>query len=323
MNVIFFQNQFCTRALKQAIAIKSNVNSLIGITSSSNATSATHQNLIDNTFNKIYNNVSTINDLSDIVEIERPDIIHCHNWPDTQAYIAIKANKKNSYKVIHDIHDHGTYQYKKLSEQQNKEENFCEKNADGYIFVSTLCQETLTKERNLEHLSTVVHSMPNRSSFPPHLPLKNNGKLVYQGGMHSLDGHHRNYIEIFKGIVENDFFLDVFTSTVKRNKFNLPFTFRNSGQKKIFYDYKKISKKYIKIIKSTPIVKLYNKLIHYDAGISILNSNDNPYQQLTLPNKIFEYTMCGLPSIVDSKCKAIKDYVQKNNLGIIQLQKLK
>jgi len=115
----------------------------------------------------------------------------------------------------------------------------------------------------------------------------------------------------------SNFFLDVFTSTVKRNKFNFPLTFRNSGQKKIFYDYKKISNKYIKIIKSTPIEKLYNKLIHYDAGISILNSNDNPYQQLTLPNKIFEYTMCGLPSIVDSKCKAIKDYINKTNLGII------
>ena len=58
-------------------------------------------------------------------------------------------------------------------------------------------------------------------------------------------------------------------------------------------------------------------MINYDAGISILNSNDNPYQQLTLPNKIFEYAMCGLPSIVDSKCKAIMDYVKKNNLGII------
>ena len=67
MNIIFFQNQFCTIALKQAIALKSNVNRLVGITSSKNATSIVHQNLIKNTFNKIYNNVSTINDLSNIV----------------------------------------------------------------------------------------------------------------------------------------------------------------------------------------------------------------------------------------------------------------
>ena len=126
MNVIFFQNQFCTRALKQAIALKSNVNRLVGITSSKNATSIVHQNLIKNTFNKIYNNVSTINDLSNIVNIENPNIIHCHNFPDTQAYISIKANYNKSFKVVHDIHDHGTYQYKKLSNQQKKEECFCE-----------------------------------------------------------------------------------------------------------------------------------------------------------------------------------------------------
>ena len=317
MNIIFFQNQFCTRALKQAIALKSNVNRLVGITSSENATSIVHQNLIKNTFNKIYNNISTINDLSNIVNIEHPDIIHCHNFPDTQAYISIKANYNKSYKVVHDIHDHGTYQYKKLSNQQKKEEYFCEANADGYIFVSEASKQKLTNDRNLLSPSTVVHSMPNRFSFPTNLPNKNNGKLVYQGGMHSLKGHHRNYVKIFKGITDNNFFLDVFSSTIKRNKYNLPFSFRTSGQKKIFYDYKNINKKYIKIIKSTPIDKLYNKLINYDAGISILNSNDNPYQQLTLPNKIFEYAMCGLPSIVDSKCKGIMDYVKKNNLGII------
>ncbi len=317
MNIIFFQNQFCTRALKQAIALKPIVDRLVGITSSSKTTSNSLQNIARNIFNNIYNNVVTVDDLTEIVKFEKPDIIHCHNYPDTQAYIAINANLQNKYKVVHDIHDHGTYQYKVLSDQQKREESYCEKYADAFIFVSNLAQQHLSHDRTLSNPSIVIHSMPNKSSFPKILPEIKNDKLVYQGGMHSMEGHHRNYIKIFKEITDNNFSLDIFSSTIKKNKLKFPFSFRNSEQKKIFYDYKNINNKFIQVFKSVPINSLYNKLTNYNAGISILNSNNNPYQQLTLPNKIFEYTMCGLPSIVDNKCRAIMEYVKMNKIGII------
>ena len=62
--------------------------------------------------------------------------------------------------------------------------------------------------------------------------------------------------------------------------------------------------------------KLYKRLTSYHAGISTFGKSTK-YEQVTIPNKIFEYAICGLPSIVDNRFKAVKDYILAEEMGIV------
>ncbi len=310
MIVAYFQNTFCTRALKQAIALRPYVDRLIGLTSHKKKVRSFHKGFSDSIFDKVYSGISTKEDFKKVIHLENPDIVHCHNFPDSQAKLSIESRDNSKYRVIHDIHDHGTYQYQNLTHAQSEEERFVESNADGFVFVSELSQKTLTKDRSLSNQSIVIHSKPNKRFIPTVNAIKKKKEftLVYQGGTHSDPGHHRNYMDVFKGITDSGQRIDIYSSTL-HNLLKKP-------QRKIYKDYNNISS-LLKMHKAVKLEKLYKKLSQYHGGVSILSGENTPYQHLTIPNKIFEYAVCGLPSIVDSRFEAIRDYVDHENMGII------
>jgi glycosyltransferase involved in cell wall biosynthesis len=312
MKIVFFQNIFCTRALKQAIALKDKVDLLIGVVSGQSLGRKMHQDLLGQAFHRTYTETASADTLANIVERERPHIIHCHNFPDTQANLAIEIRKQQpGIKVIHDIHDHGTLQYGSLSETQQAEEIFAERHADGIIFVSELACQAICKMRKTRQPALVLYSKPNLQYFPK-AKFKKPGKkvlFVYEGGIHSAAAHHRNYIEPFTEITKHGHTIHIFTSTLFILEVSM-------AQKKIYHDYLAIHPRRIKVNSPLPIKKLYMAMTKYDAGISILSGQNTPYQQLTIPNKIFEYAACGLPTIVDNEFKAIRDYVVNNKMGI-------
>ncbi|MBL7013024.1 MAG: glycosyltransferase [Candidatus Marinimicrobia bacterium] len=310
MNIAFFQNTFCTRALKQAIALRPHVDRLIGITSHKKKVRSFHKGFSDSIFDQEYSGISSIEDFQHIIQKENPDIVHCHNFPDSQAKLALDSRDSSKYRVIHDIHDHGTYQYQNLTPEQSEVERFVESNADGLIFVSDLSKKVLTKDRSLSDQSIVIHSKPNKQFIPDvdSIKKKKNFTLVYQGGTHSAPGHHRNYMHVFQDITAAGQRIDIYSSTL-HNLFKKP-------QRIIYKDYKNISP-LLNMHKAVRLEKLYQKLSQFHGGVSILSGENTPYQQLTIPNKIFEYAVCGLPSIVDSKFEAIRDYVIQENMGII------
>ena len=228
MIVLFFQNQFCTRALKQATALNTIVDRIIGVTSKQPPVRKMHKNSVKGIFNKIYSNIDNIEKFKEIILLENPDIVHCHNFPDTQAKIALESRGISKYRVVHDIHDHGTYQYQNLSLDQQAEEDYVEKYADGIVYVSDLSRDYIIKERNVNSANVVIHSKPNLRFFPNIKENKTsrNFKLVYQGGIHSTLGHHRNYMNIFSEITAQNIELHVYTSTIYR--------IMNKNQQKIY-----------------------------------------------------------------------------------------
>ena len=90
-------------------------------------------------------------------------------------------------------------------------------------------------------------------------------------------------------------------------------------------EYYKILKKYAiakKVINRTHFIDKvpYKNLLELtsgaDIGFCLVRPISLSYHN-ALPNKIFEYAICGLPSIVDSKFKAIHDYVIEKNIGLV------
>jgi glycosyltransferase involved in cell wall biosynthesis len=326
MKVAFFQHAFCTRAIKEAIALKPRVTRLIGLTTrpKAKATRPTQAKAIQNGFDEIYAGIDSYESILEIYAKEKFDIIHCHNFPDIQATLAIKARDKadNRFKVVHDIHDHGTLQYQDLTDEQKAEEQLAEKNSDGIVFVSQQAKEKISKDRQLSQPSTVIYSKPNRDFFPNINGFLPNAKIfsdadqpvgqrrlrfVYQGGIDSKPGHHRNYLNQFKEIARHGFELHIFAAIKPNNPEHL----------KICNDYKALDPENIFVYPPLELQKLYETLTGFDAGISILAGNAAPYQHLTIPNKIFEYAACGIPSIVDTQSQAIQDYVEKNKMGLV------
>ncbi|MFP4520968.1 MAG: glycosyltransferase [Fibrobacterota bacterium] len=320
MKIAFFQNSFCTRAVKQATALKNAGIEVYGITSDTDLSRETHSSLLKNAFKDITYGIKDTKSLIRILKKEGIDLIHCHNFPDTQCFLAI--NCKNSIpglKVIHDIHDHGTLQYINLDEQQKKEEDFCQKYADGFVFVSKEAGEAI--KHNPESPSVIIYSKPNKNtvnfsvaglkmrSLLKKIRRGKSLRLVYQGGMHSSPGHHRNYIPYFKEALSRGHRLDIYSSTI--------YNMKSDSHKKIYYDYKALNPEKIRIYTPLPLKKLYKKMPYYDAGLSVLAAEAAPYQKFTIPNKIFEYAACGLPSIVNPEAEATASYICKHKSGLI------
>ena len=105
MNILFLQEQPCIRALKYAKGLRAshkNINLFFGyLAKTLDEFYGEGNELFDGWFKL---NDNTAGCLKEIVSKIEPDIIHCHNAPDTLTELAINL-LGGRHTIVHDIHD--------------------------------------------------------------------------------------------------------------------------------------------------------------------------------------------------------------------------
>lgn len=228
---------------------------------------------------------------------ERPDIIHCHNYPDFATIWALRGRPSKDMKVIHDNHDVGSLgNYYDYNFAKSKiRERVANTEVDGRIFVSPTMQKYIQKRFGL-HNDLVFPSYADASISPP-TSYPSNGAVIYQGALR-IGQQRRNSKPLFQNIVDKRMHLHVYPSNPIRYNIVSPYYHPH---------------------KTVPASELYKKIPTFEAGLNILNADYETggkwnHSDMVLPNKLFEYLTCGIP-IISTPDKDITAFIKKYKVG--------
>lgn len=240
------------------------------------------------------------------------DIIHCHNEPNYHIVDAIRANKFNK-PVIFDVHDLTSsrtgrinhrekyaYQFSDFILHVSPEfiqigEDYFGKRPANFLYSSTSEQNIIEKPR--QTLDTgEIHFAYQGGIYDPQWA----GKLKYS---------YRNYLQIFREILEEGHHLHVFTQ-VPLSRLPSYAELTNTFSRFHFQGYSEYT-------------TLLEKLSRCDIGIAGFNpanmtSAARQYLNGAIGNKLFDYLSAGLPVVVTNavamarfvseyRCGAVKD----------------
>lgn len=254
---------------------------------------------IKNKYKRLYGNIRVIRTALKL----KADIYHFHD-PDFLMYgLALKWMSKRN--VIFDVHEDfslvllerewiSMWLRKIYSIVYRIVEKFSSKVFDGIITATDHIQTLFPKEK-----SVIVHNYPENS----HNRIKRENvipkSLVYIGGLTPIRGIE----EMLKAVV------------ISRNK--LPIEIHIYGQFTDMDHEKNImsvfTHDYIHFHGVLPMSEIYQKASQYSAGIICYLPLPNHIE--SMPNKIFEYMMLGLP-IIGSNFPLWKKLIEENGCGL-------
>jgi len=248
-------------------------------------------------------------DLPVIAEEFAPDLVHCHNLPDTLTVLALDL-LGGAVPVIHDVHD---FQSLRATPY---EDGFPEPDADlfalerraveGADALVTVSDELLAEVEARHTLPPRVRVFGNyvlAGTLPATLPdpsraANGSARIVYQGTL-STNGGHYDLRDIFCSLVAGGASVDVYPA-------------REVGE-------------YAALAASTPGLTLHatldprdllTELTGYDYGWAGFNTSVNAaHLHTVLPNKAFEYLGCGLP-ILTLDHRALARFVAEEGVGV-------
>jgi len=238
-------------------------------------------------------------DLRLIIERGGYDLIHSHNFPDTDTVKCLNCGVP----VIYDAHDYypwhkgDTKTIQVIATQQ----------ADGRIFV-TPYQANFAKQVCAydEEFSTVFPNYTSRKVVPAvedHLPKLSSSDgfthLVYEGG--ASDFQHRDFRAIFESLTEQGFNVHCYLTANTK-------TYRER-----FSDNPRMH-----VHDALPLDELMLEMTKYDAGIMYFNLTEENKHHLfaCAPNKMYEYWACGLPVITNEEIGTMSDAVRRTGWGV-------
>jgi len=289
INVLMVENSLCTRAIKEALALKSHVGKIV-IISRYTPDNITIPGIT------IYNTSMDGPTMAKHVEINNINVIHCHNFPDEQALTAIQLRKKYDISVIHDSHELGYLKpYSRNYDLVKKEEEIANKQSDGRVYVSYPMLYYYMGKYDVDiNKSIVLHSMPSTLQLPKKFEPRLNDKYlwgVYEGGM----GGYRDSTDDFSAIAKRGAKIDVYpTFSAKPSK---------------LYNIKK----------KLPYAELIQRMAKYDFGIIPdvpvgVKERTSTFSNCT--NKLWDYIASGLPVLCNYGLqKSHRDIVESNYIG--------
>lgn len=172
--------------------------------------------------------------------------------------------------------------------------------SDAIVYISDPIQKFMNKRYNFKKPTTVIESWCNEqfTKTPEVMPKK--GDVIYQGGLSGNGGGEewRNYIPIAKAFVD------------QKIDFHFLGFFQNDKQRKMYEDTGAT------LHMPVPRPLLIKELAAYKWGIfGTLDKSKN--MKWCLPNKLFEYTAAGIPTIAVGYVEEVKKFIRKYKVGIV------
>ena len=232
------------------------------------------------------------------------DILHCNDLSALPIGVIIKKFFNKDAKVVYDSHEYQVYRAG-ISKTISKLSYYLEKSllpyCDTVIVVSKSIAQGYAKDYDIEEPELVLNT-PNFTKidksdyFRKKYQISNSEKIfLYQGRLSK-----------FRGIEK---LVDVFR--IMPTNYHLVLMGHGEELKEFLSN---IKNENIHIHESVPPYKILEYTSSADYGISLIEPISLSYEYC-LPNKVFEYTMAGLPIIVSS-LPEMKRFVEENNVGI-------
>ncbi|MCZ7403013.1 MAG: glycosyltransferase [Candidatus Methanoperedens sp.] len=335
MNILFLQPFPCIRAYKEAYALKHISPDMKIFLAYQGPTLNEEYGSGDEIFDGLVKLPSGYvsfytkhkNSIQKVVNKFDIDLIHSHNSPDVLTFVAIRNTNKP---VIHDIHDMYSLINKKSALCSTPKttlehivtfglypyftfiniEKYCNRNADGIIVVSEYMKKQVEKQLKGQYKDILV--LPN-------FVLKKN--LIH---LESHSHHNFNKLKVvFEGIFGAPKTHGDLTDTINAlgKISNIEFHIYGYSWNNNYVEYlKKTIEKYNNIVFHGGVSpeELFTLLPQYDCGIipSYNTSKFSQHLHSTLPNKLFEYLICGLP-VLAPNFESLRIFMEKNQVGCI------
>jgi hypothetical protein len=221
------------------------------------------------------------------------DIFHVHNEPDWIVTTVGETIRRS--KMVFDIHD--------LTSMRSKQEEPVERKAiemaDGLVTISEPYRDFIKNKYSITKPFEFVHSCVPEELYVKD-PLPSLEGVVYEGGLHPVINQnqflqYRNFARFL-----------MFTKSK-----NVPFHIFPADPQ-FDYQWYRNNGAYLYQPKNYPV--LMQELSRFDFGFAG-TPIPNPEFDGAMPNKIFEYTAAGIPSMVFNAPAAAK-FVEKEGLGV-------
>ena len=317
MKVLFLQEQPCIRSFKYAKGLLSLTNEFELFFAyrgkTLNGIYGHGDELFEDWFRIEGDLISSIETIAGNV---RPDIIHCHNGPDTLTVAAIQA-LGGSVPIIHDIHDllslrttiydDGLDRGELDRDRTLEEERLAIEESDGLIAVSPAILEIvrdryqLNADRQLVFPNLVVGEMVPVSLGRKLSDADGRTHLVYEGHLdQGRSGGHYDLFDIFTAIASRGLNIHIYPSWDNG-------LYRKLAEKNDFIHYHE----------SLQPIELMSELTHYDFGWAGFNTKRNKsHADTVLANKMVEYLAAGVP-VISFPHRSQKKFIEEHGVGII------
>ena len=252
----------------------------------------------------------------------KPDVVHCNDY--NSLFLGIYCKQQFGAKFVYDDHEYFQdidylHRYPKAIRKYiaRYERNTIKQWVDKMIVVSpgiAKAYEKLTAKKpevvmNITDKATISETIPVNGEFEKYNAylsgLKKEGKeLLLYVGKNFVRGRGMDFtIELLKQLPEN-YFLVIFGCSNDKEINQLRAIFKERG----------VDNR-IKAFKFVKFSNLYHLKGHFSYGLTLIE----PIYfscNYSLPNKLFEYIMMGLP-VIASDIPEQKQIVEKYNIGLI------
>lgn len=233
------------------------------------------------------------------------DLIHCHNEPSW--IVSAAKDARPDLPVIFDVHDLASQQEPGGFKYESRLDHEAEalRKADGYIFPSKGYQDKVTMEYGLMKPSIVLYPYCTRDAlFIRHLPRV--GGIVYEGGVIAPK-------PTAHGTMTDDITVE-YRNHLKLSEFltskGIPFSIYGIGKS----SHPVYTAAGAVCFPMMPYFSMLSQLTRYDWGF-VGAIRANRAIEDCMPNKLFEYTIAGIPSIVMNAEEA-GEFVESHGIGI-------
>jgi glycosyltransferase involved in cell wall biosynthesis len=309
MRILFLQQQPCMRALKYAVALRLAFPRIrLGFAYQGKTLSEWYGSG-DELFECWWDLRSDpTKGLRAAVGEFRPDLVHSHNLPDSLTVVALEL-LAGRIPVIHDVHDLQSLRrtpYEHGFPEPGEPlalEQFAVEQSSALVAVSDELLDEIRARYRVTAPTLAFANYALRRDLPRLLPPPERGnghplRLVYQGTL-STNGGHYDLREIFRALVGEGTFLDIYPSRGVPMYAGLATEL--SG---------------LRVHPTLSPSRLLAVLPEYDFGWAGFNSALNgAHLDTCLPNKVYEYVGCGLPVLTFGH-RALARLVGEGGLGL-------
>lgn len=310
MRVLFIQEEFCIRALKQAAALTAHGIEVYGLSLKEPGTFYRLKEAKD-WFKQYATGPLNHESIKQVCKKWNIDVIHSHNWPDSYTLQALKAK---CCAVVHDTHDMQSLimedMKQKFNPQHAEEEKLANTSSTARIYVTEHMAQIANKRYGVNDKMLIIPCLSSVAFKPPIFLSKlnlTNGKIniVYEGGL--VDNRVKNH---------SYYMYDVIKRLALEPNFEIHIYMSNDDQKVIQY-YRSIGQNVHVKGKISPS-QLAIELTQYDYGLALFNTNIQNSDCLAtgFANKFGDYLLSGVPPIADMRTPAMYQFLKDNQCGI-------
>jgi glycosyltransferase involved in cell wall biosynthesis len=291
---------FCIRVVKRSRALKKVGYTLFG--SGNKISYGVNSNLYDNYF--YWDNEKGFKNAVRTMINCGVDILDYSNEPNEPVIWAKEVIKDMGVNIpiVLDGHDWDTIRRNIIPIPEREAINA----ADGIIYVSLSIQELMNKLHSVDKPTITLYSYCNDGIIEyDDSKLQERHGLVYEGGANSPEDNelnvafaYRSLYNIIKRLVDLGNEVHMFC-----------------GNFDAFQNYQNLG---AMLYPPTDYDEMMKRMVNFKYGILIFNNKENTENQVryTTANKLFEYLMCGLPSLA-CWCEEMMTIIKKHNIGFV------